>query len=346
MNRSLAPLLLPLSSLVACGGGGPDAVLQSKDGRYRVVQVAEADWKADQARAEAESAFERFGDGIDLVYAHNDDMAHGANAAAAQKGQEGVRFVGIDAVPTIGREYLAAGTLDATIEYPTCAQEAIDLALLLCNGVPIAPESRRLLLGTRIWTRQNQTRGGQPLPAPGDFAIKTLQRQHEAVLTTEPATDEIFKIGVAQCTDDEPWRQAMREDLIAAAARYPQVELDYRSADDDTERQRDLVREFVQQGCHAILVSPKESLALAAACKEALAAGVHVVVVDRELGTDDYSVFVGGDNVQIGRAAAEQIKRLLPEGGTIFELQGLMTSSPAQERHRGFVEALGLEPVR
>ena len=46
MNRSLAallplPLLLALSS---CGDGGPQAVLQSADGRYRVVHIAEADW--------------------------------------------------------------------------------------------------------------------------------------------------------------------------------------------------------------------------------------------------------------------------------------------------------------
>ncbi len=103
------------------------------------------------------------------------------------------------------------------------------------------------------------------------------------------------------------------------------------------------VKSQPDKGYDAILASPKESLALKEPCKEALKKGVHVVIIDRELGTDDFSVFVGGDNHQIGRAVGDQIKLLLPDGGTIVEIQGLMTSSPAQERHRGFVEALGLE---
>jgi ribose transport system substrate-binding protein len=130
--------------------------------------------------------------------------------------------------------------------------------------------------------------------------------------------------------------------MLAWAKRYPQVQFDYRAADDDTEKQRGIVRDFVTQGYHVIIVSPKESGALAEPCKEALAREIEVIVLDRELGTDDYTCFVGGDNLAIGRAAGQEIARLLPAGGAIVEIQGLMTSSPAQERHRGFVEALGL----
>jgi len=151
---------------------------------------------------------------------------------------------------------------------------------------------------------------------------------------------------MAQCTDGEPWRVAMREELTAAAARYPQIQFEYRAADNDAEKQRSIVRDFVAQGFHAILVSPKESLALAAPCKEAIAAGIKVVVLDRELGSDDYTCFVGGDNGKIGEAAGAQIRAMLPTGGTIVELQGLMTSSPAQERHDGFAKALGLAPAK
>lgn len=329
----------------ACGRADASAVLRSADGRFRVVHIAEAQWKEERARPEMESVLERFPH-VDLVYAHNDDMAHGAWVAARQKGRTGIRFVGVDALPRLGRAYLAQGQLDATVEYPTCAEAALDLALLLCEGVALPlPPDRRLIVGTRVFTRDEPA--GVPVPAPGDLALATLRREHADQLTTTPATDHIFRVGMAQCTDDEPWRQAMREDLLAWAARYPQLAFEYRAADDDTEKQRSIVRDFIAQGFHAILVSPKESLALAAPCKEALQRGIHVVVLDRDLGTGDYSVFVGGDNVAIGRAAGALVRdRLLPDGGTIVELQGLMTSSPAQERHRGFVAALGLEPAR
>lgn len=332
-------------SLAACSGADDAAVLATADGKWRVVQVTEAQWKEDRARAETESALERFAQ-LDLVYAHNDDMAHGAWAAARQKGRSGILFVGVDALPQVGRTYLAQGQLDATVEYPTCAEAAIDLALLLCEGATLTlPADRRVIVGTRVFTKANPE--GIPVPAPGDLALAALRKDHAAALTTTPTTDHVFRIGMAQCTDDEPWRQAMRNDLLAYAKRYPQVQFEYRAADDSTEKQRGIVRDFIAQGFHAILVSPKESLALAAPCKEARERGIHVVVVDRELGTDDYSVFVGGDNEAIGRAAGHVIReQLLPQGGAILEIQGLMTSSPAQERHRGFVEALGLEPVR
>src|SRR5262249_36280096 len=282
---------------------------------------------------------------IDLVYAHNDPMAKGAYEACRQKGRTGIKFVGIDGLTTEGRKYVADGVLDATFEYTTCAEAAIDLALLAGEGGGFQKKARAFRLGTREFTRANVAEGGERRMYPGDAVLVTLQRQHADLLKPDPAAKKV-RIGMAQCTDNEPWRVAMREDLIAAARRYPQVEFSYRSADDDTEKQRGIVADFVAQGFQAILVSPKESRALASACKEALARHVPVIVIDRELGSDDYTCFVGGSNLEIGKAAGDAIRDLLPDGGAIVELEGLMTSSPAQERHKGFVEALQLAPPK
>lgn len=324
-----------------CGGDGADSGGKPAGARggWRMVHVGEGQWLEANGRREMESALERCPQ-IDLVYAHNDPMAHGALLAARQQRRAGIKFVGVDALPHEGRKYVADGLLDATIEYPTCAAEAIDLALLACNGVPL---DREYIVGTRVWTRENLAAGGEPRPSPDEFKLVGLRQQHAEILTTSPKTDQVFRIGMAQCNDAEPWREAMREQMKAWAKRYPQVEFSYRDAANDTEKQRGIVRDFTDQGYHAIIVSPKESLALATACKEALAKQVKVVVLDRRVGTEDFTVFVGGNNVAIGRVAGELIgKKLLPNGGAIVELQGLMTSSPAQERHQGFVEALGL----
>jgi ABC-type sugar transport system substrate-binding protein len=282
---------------------------------------------------------------IDLVYAHNDPMAKGAYEACRQKGRTGIKFVGIDGLAGEGRKYVADGVLDATFEYSTCAAAAIDLALLAHGGVEFPKQARDFKLGTNAFTRANVAEGGERKGYAGDALLVILQRQHADLLKPDAAAKKV-KIGMAQCTDNEPWRVAMREDLIAAARRYPQVEFSYRAADDDTEKQRGIVADFVAQGFQAILVSPKESRALASACKEALAKHVPVIVIDRELGTDDYTCFVGGSNLEIGKAAGFAIRDLLPDGGAIIELEGLMTSSPAQERHKGFVEALQLAPPK
>ena len=84
-------------------------------------------WLEPNARREMESALARFPK-IDLVYAHNDPGAHGAYLAAKQAGREKeMRFVGIDALPHEGVQYVAQGILDATFLYPTGGAEAIDV---------------------------------------------------------------------------------------------------------------------------------------------------------------------------------------------------------------------------
>jgi ribose transport system substrate-binding protein len=52
------------------------------------------------------------------------------------------------------------GILDATFQYPTGGSEAIDLALQLLRGKAVP---RRVTLPTRIFTRDNVERGGDPI---------------------------------------------------------------------------------------------------------------------------------------------------------------------------------------
>ncbi|MBM4061151.1 MAG: substrate-binding domain-containing protein [Planctomycetes bacterium] len=342
MNRQSLAVLPLLAVFPACGSGGPKAVLQSADGKYRVVHQVDARWDGATARTEMQNVLERL-PRVDLVYAHDDPMAFAAAQACRQKGRTGVKFVGIDALEHEGRKYVADGAIDATFEYPTGAAAAIDLALLACSG--IAPP-RRVIVGTRAYTVANLAAGGEPVPSPGEIVLANLRTQHAAVLTTTPTIDVVFRIGMAQCRDREPRGAVMREQLVAAAKRYPQIQFDHR-ADDDVEKLRGTVRDFVAQNYNAILVSPpQQPSALAAPCQEALAQGIAVIVLDRELGSDDYTCFVGADDLQIGEAAGRKIAELLPDGGAIVEIQGLMTSSQAQERHRGFAKALGLLPVQ
>jgi len=343
MNRNSIALFALAISFVACGGNGePDAIMQNPEGTVRVVHQADMLWKGDLAQTEMEAVLERLPE-IDVIYAHNDAMAHGAAQACKQKGRAGIKIIGVDGLAGEGRKYVEDGLLDATFEYSTCGAEAIDLALLACSGVQGLPP--RIKVGTRLFTKANLAAGGAAILSPGAFVMANLRTQHAKILTTTPMIDVVFRVGMAQCTDDEPWRVAMGKDIRAAAARYPQIELIYRSADDDVEKQRGIVRDFIAQNVNAILISPKESLALVAVCKEAMTAGIKVIVLDRELGgeADSQTCFIGGDNEQIGREVGRYITKLLgSKGGTIVELQGLMTSSPAQERHAGFARELGL----
>ena len=107
-----------------------------------------------------ESALSRF-DKIDLVYAHNDDGAHGAYLAAKAAGREKqMKFVGIDALPQEGVAYVSQGILDVTFQYPTGGAQAIDTALKILHGEQVPKE---IVLGTRMFTKDNVAQGGEEL---------------------------------------------------------------------------------------------------------------------------------------------------------------------------------------
>ncbi len=126
-----------------------------------VVFEADMKWLEPDARKEMESALARF-DKIDLVYAHNDPGAHGAYLAAKAAGREKeMRFVGIDALPQEGIAYVAQGILSATFQYPTGGAEAIDSALKILKGESVP---KQIVLGSRVFTRDNFAKGGDPIP--------------------------------------------------------------------------------------------------------------------------------------------------------------------------------------
>ena len=109
-----------------------------------------------------EGFLQKYGDDIDLVYAHNDPGAHGAYLAAQAAGREKqIKFVGIDALPQEGVAYVKQGILDATFQYPTGGAEAIQTALKILGGEKVEKE---ITLGSRLFTKENVDKGGEPLP--------------------------------------------------------------------------------------------------------------------------------------------------------------------------------------
>ena len=127
-----------------------------------VVFSGEMQWLEPNARREMESALSTNAV-IDAVYAHNDPGAHGAWLAARAAGRErDMVFVGIDALPHEGQQYVRQGILDASFLYPTGGAEAIDMALAILRGDTVP---KRTVLTTRMFTRNNIDRGGQAVGA-------------------------------------------------------------------------------------------------------------------------------------------------------------------------------------
>jgi len=166
-----------------------------------------------------------------------------------------------------------------------------------------------------------------------------------AAASTAPSEKkhEPFRIGVSQANLGEPYRVQMNADIQASAAKHPGLELIFKDAQNDSLRQRAQVEELLSEGIDLLIISPKESAPLTAPVARVHERGIPVVVLDRRVDGDAFTTFIGADNRQIGRAAGRWIAETLHGEGKIVELEGLMTSSPARDRHEGILAGLDRE---
>lgn len=152
-----------------------------------------------------------------------------------------------------------------------------------------------------------------------------------------------FVIGMSQCNLGEPWRVQMNEDVKRAAAAHPNLKVLWKDAQNDSLTQRAQVEELVEQKIDLLIISPKEAAPLTKPVAEAFRRGIPVIVLDRAVEGAEYTSFIGADNRKIGREAGRWVAKALGGKGRVVELEGLMTSTPGQDRHAGFLEGLALD---
>src|SRR5882672_6025432 len=124
------------------------------------------------------------------------------------------------------------------------------------------------------------------------------------------AAEKQYIIGMSQCNLGEPWRVQMNADVRAAAAAHPEIEMLFSDASNKSETQQSQMREFIQRRVNLIIISPKEARPLVAPISEAMRAHIPVIILDRKIVGNDYTSFIGGDNVKIGREAGKFMVKL------------------------------------
>src|ERR1700676_410387 len=158
-----------------------------------------------------------------------------------------------------------------------------------------------------------------------------------------------YRFGFSQVTTVEPWRVQFNKDMIKEADKHPEIELIITDGQDKTEKQVADVENLIQQGVDILLVSPKESAGLTGVVLKAIDAKIPVIILDRNVETDKYTQFIGGDNVLIGREAGKYAVELLGGGGkekgNLGELWGGMGTRQVHDRYVVFMENSVNEPV-
>lgn len=153
-----------------------------------------------------------------------------------------------------------------------------------------------------------------------------------------------YLIGFSQCISSDSWRQTMQLEMLNEKVLYPEFELIIKDAHGSNEQQIKDVEDLLVSGIDLLIISPNESKPLTPIVQKVFQKGIPVIIIDRNIEANDYTAFIGADNFEIGVAAGKYAVNLLKGKGEIIEIWGLKGSSPAIERHRGFVQEISKYP--
>jgi len=148
-----------------------------------------------------------------------------------------------------------------------------------------------------------------------------------------------YRIGISQCSDDI-WRHKQNAELRMGAYFHDNVELKFAAAYDSDERQVQQIDSLVNDGIDLLIVAPNQVQTISPAIDRAYDKGIPVIVFERKTSSRKYTAFISADNYEMGRVMGEYIVSRLHGQGTVLEIKGLEGSSPAIERHNGFMDAI------
>jgi ribose transport system substrate-binding protein len=150
-----------------------------------------------------------------------------------------------------------------------------------------------------------------------------------------------FVIGYSQSNNAEPYRAQLNLQLEYYAKQHKDLKLlPITDAHQDSSTQVRQVQNFINQKVDVLIVSPNEPGPLTAPVEQACAQHIPVIILDRSVNTQCYTSFIGGDNLAIGRKAGQEAVKLLPNGGNVVELQGILSDTPQIDRDKGFREGI------
>src|SRR5687768_10701389 len=153
-----------------------------------------------------------------------------------------------------------------------------------------------------------------------------------------------FRIGFSQCTGGDAWRRQMLIAMNGELTFHPEIELQYKDAENSNEKQIRDIEGFIKDKVDLLIVSPNEADPITPVVEKAFQNGIPVIIVDRKTSSSMYNAYIGANNYEIGKLAGSYIAELLEGKGSILEVWGLRGSSPAIDRHRGFSEVLSDYP--
>uniref|UniRef100_UPI00402966F2 hybrid sensor histidine kinase/response regulator transcription factor n=1 Tax=Prevotella sp. TaxID=59823 RepID=UPI00402966F2 len=165
---------------------------------------------------------------------------------------------------------------------------------------------------------------------------------HLLITGCTPRASYKYKIGVSQCVGGR-WRDKVNNEMLSAQHLYDtDVKVCITNADNNTDRQRQQVDSLINAGVDLLVISPNEYKPLSPCVERAKKRGIPVILFERKTSSNDYTAYIGGDNVEAGRAIGTYAARLCRDSihvgrrPVVLEITGKLVMSPDRERYQGF----------
>lgn len=158
--------------------------------------------------------------------------------------------------------------------------------------------------------------------------------------------DKKMTVGFSQIGAESGWRTAETKSVQEEAEKRG-VHLKFSDAQGKQPNQIQALRSFIAQKVDVIFLAPVVEKGWEPVLREAKQAKIPVILLDREVEVSDDSLWqtaLTSDFVEEGRRAGEWMAKKMNGKGNIVELVGTVGSSPANDRHAGFIEALKAYP--
>jgi ribose transport system substrate-binding protein len=136
------------------------------------------------------------------------------------------------------------------------------------------------------------------------------------------------------------WQAKMLDSVLAVVAQdKDKFDIVVKNAVDDADQLNQLTT-FKEGGYDMICVLPGNGTLMTPICNEIYKSGTKIMIIDRPIANDQYTVFYGGDNAQCGRNAAKYLGDRLKGKGQIAILRSYVGSPIDLQRYNGFMEVL------
>ncbi len=159
--------------------------------------------------------------------------------------------------------------------------------------------------------------------------------------------EKLIVVGFSQVGSESDWREGNTKSMLDALSIENGYRLIFDDAQQKQERQITAIRNFINQGVDYIVLAPTTEQGWDTVLAEAKAAGIPVIIVDRQIEVSDPDLFtcwVGSNFLSEGEIAVNWMGHQLPEKLRIIHLQGNIGSSAQIGRTEGLEKGLKDNP--